>query len=211
MDNDDICCRVTVTNRDDYNRMIAALEADMRFWREVPDNPEFPYKGRGNQVDIDRDALSQITYDMCVGNSPISFNIYTNGGVGLTYTASGELEVSLIDFIDGVQHKEHYLDNLSYIAHKFGKKPTQSSESLDPKLYFDTVVHPEHYNFGSIETIKYIEDKLTPTEFRGYIKGNVLKYLSREAHKNGTEDLKKAHWYLSYLLEKLDDSDSDDA
>ena len=68
---------------------------------------------------------------------------------------------------------------------------------------YDTVNKPKHYNQGSIETIAIIEDKLTEDEFRGYIKGNVLKYVTRERHKNGLEDLRKANWYLNYLIEKL--------
>ena len=45
----------------------------------------------------------------------------------------------------------------------------------EPKT--DNVNHPAHYKVGGIETIDYIEAKLTPEEFRGYLKGNALKYL----------------------------------
>lgn len=68
----------------------------------------------------------------------------------------------------------------------------------------DNVNHPNHYTTGKIETIEYIEDKLTEEEFKGYVKGNVIKYLSRERHKNGDEDIKKAGWYLNRLIAKLD-------
>lgn len=67
----------------------------------------------------------------------------------------------------------------------------------------DFVNHPKHYTFGKIECIDYIKDKLTPEEFRGYCKGNIIKYLSRERYKNGNEDLSKACWYLNYLCEYL--------
>lgn len=63
-------------------------------------------------------------------------------------------------------------------------------------------VNPRHYTDGGIETIKYLEAKLSPEEFRGFIKGNVLKYLSRESRKGGDEDLAKAAWYLLYLLKR---------
>lgn len=69
---------------------------------------------------------------------------------------------------------------------------------------FDPVKKPKHYNIGNIETITYIKDKLNAEEFKGYIKGNVLKYVSREAHKNGLEDLQKAKWYLDYLLKETE-------
>ena len=66
----------------------------------------------------------------------------------------------------------------------------------------DNVNHPAHYTEGKIECIDYIQDKLTE-EFRGYIKGNVLKYITREKHKNGDEDLRKAKWYLDRLVSRL--------
>jgi len=67
----------------------------------------------------------------------------------------------------------------------------------------DNVNHPSHYTTGKIECIDYIRDKLTDEEFRGYIKGNVIKYLTREKHKNGDEDLRKAEWYLHRLTNEI--------
>ena len=64
----------------------------------------------------------------------------------------------------------------------------------------DKVNHPSHYTSGKFEVIEYIKDQLTEEEFRGYIKGNLIKYISRERHKNGDEDLKKAEFYLHYLM-----------
>lgn len=75
-------------------------------------------------------------------------------------------------------------------------------ESLERKN--DMVNHPGHYTSGRIEVIKMIEDQLNPEEYKGYIKGNVIKYIMREAHKNGLEDLKKAHWYLSRLIKYME-------
>lgn len=59
----------------------------------------------------------------------------------------------------------------------------------------DMVNHPEHYNQNGVETIDIIEAALTPEEFRGFLKGNVMKYLDRHEFKNGEQDLKKAQWY----------------
>ncbi|MFN9911697.1 MAG: DUF3310 domain-containing protein, partial [Pirellulaceae bacterium] len=39
----------------------------------------------------------------------------------------------------------------------------------------DLVNHPPHYKAGGIETIDFIEAKLTREEFIGYLKGNALK------------------------------------
>ena len=75
---------------------------------------------------------------------------------------------------------------------------------------FDAVQHPSHYTTGKIEVIDYIKDKLSPEEFRGYIKGNILKYISREAHKNGNEDLKKAEWYLNHYINSMEENHEQD-
>ena len=68
----------------------------------------------------------------------------------------------------------------------------------------DNVNHPKHYNVGNIEVIHYIEDKLSYEEFTGYLTGNLIKYISRYKYKNGLEDLKKAQWYLNYLISYIE-------
>ena len=70
-----------------------------------------------------------------------------------------------------------------------------------PAVLPDVVNHPPHYTEGEIECIEAIEAGLTLEEFRGYCKGNVMKYNWRERHKGGTESLKKALWYLERLIQ----------
>lgn len=61
---------------------------------------------------------------------------------------------------------------------------------------------PAHYTFGGIETIDYMKAKMSEDEFFGYLKGNIIKYISRSKHKgNELDDLKKAQWYLNKLIE----------
>ena len=69
----------------------------------------------------------------------------------------------------------------------------------------DNVNSPIHYNKNShgIECIQAIRAALTDEEFRGYCKGNVLKYTWRENYKNKVEDLEKASWYLNKLIESI--------
>lgn len=62
----------------------------------------------------------------------------------------------------------------------------------------DAVKQPAHYTAGEIECIDAIRAALTPEEFRGYCKGNALKYLWRERLKGGAEDLAKAGVYLGW-------------
>ena len=68
----------------------------------------------------------------------------------------------------------------------------------------DNANHPDHYNTAKIEAIECIRAALSDDELRGFIKGNVLKYLWREQHKGGIEDIKKAKWYLSYYLDEVE-------
>ena len=70
----------------------------------------------------------------------------------------------------------------------------------------DLVNHPDHYLSGKLECIDAIEAALSPEEYRGSLKANVLKYVWRETHKGGIESLKKAQWYLTRLI-KFDEND----
>lgn len=72
--------------------------------------------------------------------------------------------------------------------------------ALEAERKKDVVNHPEHYTSGSVECIEAIESQLTPEEYRGYLKGNVAKYLWREKQKGGKESLEKAEWYLQRLI-----------
>ena len=70
----------------------------------------------------------------------------------------------------------------------------------------DAVNHPAHYRQGDIEAIDAIRASMTPIEFEGYCKGQVLKYLWRYRYKGKpVEDLKKAEWYLQLLIRVLND------
>ena len=66
-------------------------------------------------------------------------------------------------------------------------------------VYADNINHPPHYTQGGIECIDAIQAALTPEEFRGYCKGNALKYVWRELHKGGDESIAKAIWYLNKI------------
>lgn len=64
----------------------------------------------------------------------------------------------------------------------------------------DPVNHPPHYKQGEIECIDAIRAALTPEEFRGFCKGNVIKYIWRERYKGGDESLLKGVWYVNQLV-----------
>ena len=58
-----------------------------------------------------------------------------------------------------------------------------------------------HYQQMEIQPWDVIEDLLTPEEFIGYLKGNMIKYSMRQGRKPGSDDAEK---YKAYK-EKLDD------
>ena len=72
----------------------------------------------------------------------------------------------------------------------------------------DRVNSPSHYTSGRVEAIDIIEDavKDAPTPGKGVLQSQVLKYVLRVWLKdNPLEDLKKAQWYLSRLIKKLEE------
>jgi hypothetical protein len=78
--------------------------------------------------------------------------------------------------------------------------PGDNTIPQSPELEVDMVNHPPHYTDGGIECIEAIEAQLTPEEYRGYLKGNIAKYVWRERHKGGTESLMKSRFYLNRLI-----------
>lgn len=75
-------------------------------------------------------------------------------------------------------------------------------DSTDEK---DMINHPSHYKQFSREVIDTMQGMSTPEEFKGYLKLNAIKYLSRYQGKNGIEDLDKAIWYVAKLKEVLEE------
>lgn len=61
-------------------------------------------------------------------------------------------------------------------------------------------INPSHYKQGEVECIDAIKSSMSHEAFQGFLQGNIIKYVWRHKHKNNTEDLKKAQWYLSLLL-----------
>ena len=69
----------------------------------------------------------------------------------------------------------------------------------------DPVHNPPHYNTGAIECIEYLKDNLTKEGFKGYLEGNWKKYGHRFKYKGrALEDLYKSQWYLTYLIEAME-------
>ena len=78
--------------------------------------------------------------------------------------------------------------------------PQYSPKAMTPAT--DDVNHPAHYTDGNIEVADFIADK----NFNFFL-GNVIKYLSRAGKKDPAkhiQDLKKAQWYLTREIQRLE-------
>lgn len=89
----------------------------------------------------------------------------------------------------------------------FGKD-SDSSETENPES-FDIVNKAEHYNQGGIECIEAIKASMSPEEYAGFLKGQVIKYTWRYRHKGKpVEDLEKAQYYHNKLIELMKESEA---
>ena len=64
----------------------------------------------------------------------------------------------------------------------------------------DPVNQPPPYREGVVECIDAIRAALTAEEFRGFCKGNAIKYIWRERYKAGDESLNKATFYTRFVV-----------
>ena len=65
----------------------------------------------------------------------------------------------------------------------------------------DEVNNPKHYDlFPGYQSIDIIRAALSPEEWQGFLKGNVIKYRLRAGEKGPAEKcLAKANWYRDRL------------
>ena len=69
-------------------------------------------------------------------------------------------------------------------------------------------INPAHYQKGGVECIEAIEASISKEAFKGFLKGNCIKYIYRYENKNGAEDLRKAEWYLLRLIALREDEET---
>lgn len=93
-----------------------------------------------------------------------------------------------------------YLDRLAIAEITLANNVRETKE-----VELDNVNHPTHYNKGTMECLDVIKACLSKSEFKGFLKGNVLKYMYRKGDKgDALEDLNKACWYAKKLKEQED-------
>ena len=75
---------------------------------------------------------------------------------------------------------------------------------MDKVFSRSNVNHPPHYG-GKIECIDYIESALNNVNgATAFCLGNAIKYIHRYPFDKNRDDLKKAIWYLSHVVNALE-------
>lgn len=64
----------------------------------------------------------------------------------------------------------------------------------------DVINSPKHYASGDIECIEAIRASMSQVAYKGYLKGNIQKYVWRYEQKGKLDDLLKAEVYLGWLI-----------
>lgn len=97
-------------------------------------------------------------------------------------------------------------DGENWVKTKFEKVtlPTFGSAPNFDSSKKEEVNHPERYGGDTTyECVKVLEAWMSPEEYKGFLKGNAIKYLCRAGKKDEiVQELKKADWYINKLIEK---------
>lgn len=82
---------------------------------------------------------------------------------------------------------------------------TISADSINEK---EAVNHPLHYGGDTpFECIKVLAHWLSKEEYRGFCRGNFIKYVCRLGKKDDSvQELKKARFYLDKLIESYEEN-----
>lgn len=73
----------------------------------------------------------------------------------------------------------------------------------------EEINHPDRYANGKYECIDVMVDVFGVEAAKAFCKLNVFKYLWREEHKNGLQDVKKAAWYINKYIELSESGDEE--
>ena len=149
-------------------------------------------KGFGTRMHCPNDDCLSVTGDKVENGSGRTAK-YRYGGWENVTEEPGMAFVS--EEVDDEERVSGFADILADPKLEGSVKPFSYRPTEDP------VDNPSHYKlFGTIEVIDMIKELLTEEEFRGYLKGNCLKYRLRAGKKDNIEqDIKKAMKYEEWL------------
>lgn len=77
------------------------------------------------------------------------------------------------------------------------------NEKILASDYLADQVGGNHYISQTIQPWDFMEACMTEEQFLGYLRGNVIKYVSRYDKKGGLQDIDKALHYLNKLRSLL--------
>lgn len=101
-----------------------------------------------------------------------------------------------VEILNMITDKYFMISNLKEIRNKINS----SNEELNLDSN-ETISRPSRYQTKSGKQVLdlFKEDLLSDSEYIGFLKGNLYKYIYRYQRKNGKEDLEKAQFYLEEL------------
>lgn len=139
------------------------------------------------------------SFSICRYENPKQYRIIPARGSEEVLGIGDTEDLAWLDAATKIRETHTPIPGIDWASHT-ANFPDQLGPEI-AEMKFDMVNHPPHYTASGIECIEAIEAALTPEEFRGFCKGNALKYSWREKHKGGNEDLKKAQWYLNRITQ----------
>jgi hypothetical protein len=68
-------------------------------------------------------------------------------------------------------------------------------------MHRDYQLGGDHYTSKEVQPWDAMESWMTEEQFKGFLQGNVIKYIARYQDKGGVLDLQKCKHYLDKLIE----------
>lgn len=106
----------------------------------------------------------------------------------------------------GVEPRKSIKQRLYNYAEYIQKEIAESQTNNTDTKHTDEVHNPDHYKLNglNIEVVDVIRATLTDEEFKGWCKGNALKYIMRAGKKDKSkekQDFAKAGVFISWLTD----------
>lgn len=124
-----------------------------------------------------------------------------------------KFDCEILQFIDNVEFAKQFIWLFeNYVKSETTERTEDTQEFKDKHKHNATVeesnIKPNHYKLNikgqDVEVMDIIDAVVKDMDGRkGYIVGNILKYVCRAEKKNGLEDYKKARTYLDMLIEGI--------
>lgn len=110
------------------------------------------------------------------------------------------------DFVLLVEIPRQYLESVSAIDVSFNKDEMEYKEETEES--FNSLI-ASHYKALAIEPLEVMRGMMTKLEYKGFLKGNIIKYSIRQGNKKGEsaeKDAAKCREYIR-LLNELENPD----